>query len=201
MALLFIDTNPTPRILLFFCILLVGREANATNIPPSYQRIAHQYDVPGAILYAVALTESGMALKSGRFRAWPWTLNVAGKPKRYATRKAAWIAIRYFMRQGVRSIDIGLLQVNWLWNGDKLGNTWAALDPIFNTRTGAKILQQAFAIKGNWPEAVGHYHSPGKKPGQQYRAKKYSNRVMKHLRRITTGDLYDEKNKTLIAYQ
>jgi hypothetical protein len=179
----------------------VGGEALAANIPPRYQQIAYQHQIPGAILYAVALAESGMVLKSGKFRAWPWTLNVAGKPKRYKTRKEAWKAIRYFMKQGIRSIDIGLLQVNWHWNGNKLGNTWTALDPVFNAKTGAKILQQAFAIKRNWPEAIGHYHSPGKKPGQKYRANKYSKRVMKHYKRITTGDFYDEKNKTLIAHK
>ncbi len=184
---LFININPTSWILLFLSILLVGWEAQATNIPPKYQQIAYQYQIPGVILYAVALAESGMVLKSGKFRAWPWTLNVAGKPKRYSTRKEAWKAIQYYMAQGVRSIDIGLLQVNWLWNGDKLGNTWSALDPVFNAKTGAKLLHEAFVIKGNWPEAVGHYHSPGKKWKQQYRAKKYSKRVMKHYKRITKG--------------
>lgn len=172
-------------LLVSIAVLLVCHKSHAGSIPSSYQLIAYQHQIPAAILYAVALAESGKRLKSGKFRAWPWTLNIAGRPKRYATRKETYKAIRYFMRQGISSIDIGLLQVNWHWHKKKLRNTWLALDPVFNTRTGAKILQQAYAIKGNWPEAIGHYHSPGTKPQQKRRAVNYSRRVMKHYKRIT----------------
>lgn len=56
--------------------------------PPAYQLAAHRADVPAAVLYAVALQESGAMLR-GRLVPWPWTLNVAGSPQRYATRAEA----------------------------------------------------------------------------------------------------------------
>ena len=43
--------------------------------PPAYRLAAHRADVPAAVLYAVALQESGAMLR-GRLIPWPWTLNV-----------------------------------------------------------------------------------------------------------------------------
>ena len=50
--------------------------------PPAYRLAAHRADVPAAVLYAVALQESGAMLR-GRLRPWPWTRNVARAPQRH----------------------------------------------------------------------------------------------------------------------
>ncbi len=165
---------------------MVMTESQAQYIPSRYQKIATQHNIPASILYAVALTESGKVLKSGQFRPWPWTLNVEGKAKRYATRKAAWFALKQYMDQGIRSIDIGLMQVNWYWNKDKLANnTWKALDPVFNVETGARILQEVYQQKGNWAQAIGRYHSPGQTAQQKHRALVYTRKVIRHIKTIT----------------
>ena len=172
-------TQITPLIL-----LMIGTNLYAEPIPTRYQEIARKHNIPAGILYAVALTESGKAIAPGLFRPWPWTLNVAGKPKRYATRKETWRAIRHFMKQGIQSIDIGLMQVNWRWNKHRLGSTWIALDPGFNVSTGAKILRDEYKKQGNWLSAIGSYHSPGKSKTQKQRALKYTRRVITHLTKL-----------------
>lgn len=70
--------------------------------PPAYQLAAQQAGVPSPVLYAVALQESGARLR-GRLIPWPWTLNVAGRAERYATRAEACAGSR--CRRGVASSD------------------------------------------------------------------------------------------------
>ena len=174
-----------PAKILLFVLLIPCASLYAQQIPTRYQQIARQHNIPPGILYAIALTESGKTIAPGMFRPWPWTLNVAGKPKRYATRKATWNAMRYYMKQGIQSIDIGLMQVNWRWNKHRLGNTWTALDPRFNVTAGAKILRDEYKKQGNWVSAIGSYHSPGKSQAQKQRAQKYAKRVITHLTKLT----------------
>ena len=79
--------------------------------PPAYQLAAQQAGVPSPVLYAVA-QESGARLR-GRLIPWPWTLNVAGRAERYATRADACAGIRRALaRTPANRIDAGLGQVN-----------------------------------------------------------------------------------------
>ena len=157
----------------------------AETIPSNYHKIAIENKIPTTILYAVALAESGQKIKVGIYRPWPWTLNVAGISRRYPTRKAAYNGLIYFLDQGVKSIDIGIMQINWHYHHKKLGTPWQALEPIHNMRTGARILRGEYKITGEWKKAIGRYHSPGQKPMQKKRALNYANRVMKHIHQIT----------------
>jgi len=162
-------------------------DASPPEIPSAYQQVAFNYQIPADILYGIALNESGLLLKSGRkkkIRPWPWTLNVAGMPRRYPTRKAAYRAIQFYLRHGITLIDIGLMQVNWHHHKKKLIDPWTALDPLFNLRVGATILKHEYTQVKNWPQAIGRYHSPGKKPQQKKRARRYASRVMKHIKRL-----------------
>ena len=63
--------------------------AGAQEIPPpAYQLAAQRAGVPSNVLYAVALQESCVR-RDGRLVPWPWSLNVAGESRRYATRAEA----------------------------------------------------------------------------------------------------------------
>ena len=165
-------------------LLIVIPSVGMGGIPSGYQMIAEAFKIPPSILYAITLTESGMHLKSKNLRPWPWTLNVAGTPRRYATRKAAHQALIYYLKRGFRSIDIGLMQVNWRYHQKKLGTAWQALDPYHNLRTGALILREVYLVCKQWKLAIGRYHSPGKTITQQCRAKRYLNRVLRHVKQI-----------------
>ena len=180
-------SKPNVNCLLLVCLFVSGIQAlpaNAESIPSNYHKIAYEHHIPTAILYGIALAESGKKLTSGNYKPWPWTLNVAGVPRRYPTRKAAYEGLMYFLQQGIKLIDIGIMQVNWRYHHKKLGTPWQALEPFNNTHTGAQILSEAYNKTGVWKQAIGRYHSPGQSPVQKKRAARYIKRVMKHIDRL-----------------
>lgn len=179
--------NNKTKLCLHLGILILGliAEGRADNaIPPSYHAIAHAHNIPAAVLYGVALTESQLKLSSQKVRPWPWTLNVAGVPRRYPTRIAAWKSLNYYLEQGIDLIDVGIMQVNWHYHQPKLGTPWEALEPVNNTRAGAKILQAEYQKTGAWQAAIGRYHSPGQTPAQKQRAQNYARKVLKQIQRL-----------------
>ncbi len=154
----------------------------ADEVPPAYQMIARENGLPAPLFYAVALTESGQrSLSQHRLRPWPWTLNVNGRGQFFASRKAAWRALQRALASDERSVDIGLMQINWRYHHQALGSAWQALDPYHNLRVGAAILRRCYAAEPDWWESLGCYHAPN----DPVRAKKYRERVTRHWRRIT----------------
>jgi len=183
---LHIDRVKTHLLVLILALAVQG-EAFSQDIPSQYWKTAMEYGVPADVLYSIALNESGLTLKSRRskkVRLWPWTLNVAGMPRRYPTRKAAYQAIQFYLQHGITLIDIGLMQVNWYHHKKKLIDPWTALDPVFNLKVGASILKAEYDKTKDWTAAVGRYHSPGQKSHQKRRARRYASRVMKHIKRL-----------------
>lgn len=169
-------------------LLVMNNPLQAEPVPSSYQRVAQEYGIPPDVLYSVALQESRTRLRSRQTRPWPWTLNVAGVPRRYPTRVAAYKGLTFFLKHGIRSIDVGLMQVNWRFHKDKLGSPWQALDPYHNVRTGAKILASEYRETGDWFKAIGRYHSPGASFKQKRRAKNYANSVMGISNNLANSD-------------
>ena len=154
------------------------------SIPPAYVEAAQAYAVPPEILFAVALAESELLLTSNRVMPWPWTLNVEGEGERYRNRLETWEAINRHLAEGRRSIDIGLMQVNWRWHQERLQDPWTALDPQFNLRAGASILHELYQEDGDWVTAIGRYHAPADTPAARQRAATYRARVLDRLERL-----------------
>ena len=148
-------------------------------IPSAYRLVATKYGVPVALFYAVALAESGKSIKlKSRRRPWPWTLNIAGEARYFKTRWQAWLALELSLRSGQHSVDIGLMQVNWRFHGQRLGNSWLALEPHHNLSVGAEILKNCYAKRRDWWASVGCYHAPS----DSDRARRYQARVAAHWR-------------------
>ncbi|EBS4547884.1 lytic transglycosylase domain-containing protein [Salmonella enterica subsp. enterica serovar Newport] len=148
-------------------LLLTG-----SPVPEGYRRVAKEYGVPAEALYSVSLAETSRQLPQGE-RPWPWTLNVAGKGYRYASREEAYQALLGFMRHNpLRLIDVGIAQVNLGWNGGYFRNYREALEPYTNLRAAAQILRHCYDLNpGSWLQAAGCYHHPaGGKPARTYRA-------------------------------
>ncbi len=154
-------------------------------VPEGYLQVAQAQGVPATVLYAVALTESGAALASGKQQPWPWTLNVEGRPYRFPTRLEAWQALHAHLARGATRIDIGLMQVNWGYHQRALGDPWRALDPYHNLTVGASILRAQYRHAGDWRQAVGRYHAPN----HVERADRYSLHVATWYRRIAREGL------------
>lgn len=152
------------------------------SVPFGYQQVADAYDLPPEVLYAVALTESARQVDStGNVRPWPWTLNVQGRGHFFDSRQEAEAALQEHFDAGRRSIDIGLMQVNWRYHRQRLGSPRLALDPYHNLRVAAQILRDCHQSRHDWWAAVGCYHAPN----SPQRADRYRARVRAHWQRLT----------------
>ena len=138
--------------------------------PPAYQLAAQQAGVPSPVLYAVALQESGARLR-GRLIHWPWTLNVAGRAERYATRAGACAGIRQALaRVPANRIDAGLGQVNLGYHAQRYEHPCELLDPYRNLAIAAEILQEQHTPGEDWLIAIGRYRRPARgAPAARYR--------------------------------
>ncbi len=166
--------------------LVLGPGVQANSIPAGYRQIAGESGVPASLLYALALTESGRPVgPGGGLRPWPWTLNVNGKGYRFETREAAWATLEDFLAQGQRSIDIGLMQINWKYHADRLKNAYLTLDPYTNLRVAAGIFRDCYRVREDWWSAVGCYHAPSPDPRARRRAERYQARVQRHWQRLS----------------
>ncbi|HFK7185694.1 TPA: transglycosylase SLT domain-containing protein [Serratia odorifera] len=165
--------------------LLFAHAVAAQDVPQGYREVAMRHGVPPESLYSVALTETSMSPKGiisvtrgagpapDVERPWPWTINVAGKGYRYATRLQAWEALQGFLKKYPRKrIDVGIAQVNLGWNGHHFTSTWEAFEPYTNLNAAAAILRECYNRKpGSWLAASGCYHHPaGGAPAARYKS-------------------------------
>ena len=139
--------------------------------PPAYQLAAHDAGIPSTVLFAIALQESGARVR-GRLLPWPWTLNIAGTPYRFATRQAACHALLQALYQyDTHRVDAGLGQTNLGYHAQRFSSPCGVLDPYRNLAVTAALLQEHHAATGDWVLAAGRYHRPaGGAPAARYRA-------------------------------
>ncbi|MFC0384954.1 lytic transglycosylase domain-containing protein [Muricoccus vinaceus] len=128
--------------------------------------------IPPGLLGAIALVEAGRASPSGRPEPWPWSWNAEGEGGSAPSRPAAVAAVAALQARGIRSIDVGCMQVNLLHHPDAFPNLDAAFDPNSNARYAARFLNRLRASAGDWGEAIGRYHS-----GEPERGAAYNRRV------------------------
>lgn len=112
------------RRILIALMLAVSGSATAAGetVPEGYIRVAVAHGVPPEALYSVSLTETAMAPRSiaavvrqktnlpAVSRPWPWTINVAGKGYRYASRLEAGGRCRFLCH----AIPLNVLMSVWL---------------------------------------------------------------------------------------
>ncbi|WKW30659.1 lytic transglycosylase [Pseudomonas viridiflava] len=160
-----------PR-LIGLALILVTFAALADELPPpAYQLAAHDADIPSTVLFAIALQESGISVRD-RLLPWPWTLNIAGTPYRFANRQAACHALLEALTQhDATRVDAGIGQTNLGYHGQRFSSPCEALDPYRNLAVTAALLREHHAATGDWVLAAGRYHRPaGGAPAARYRA-------------------------------
>jgi hypothetical protein len=128
--------------------------------------------VPAGLLGAIALVETGRAAPSGRPEPWPWSWNAAGDSGSAPNKAAAVAAVAALQARGVRSIDVGCMQVNLLHHPDAFPNLETAFDPTANARYAARFLNRLRGNAPDWGDAIGRYHS-----GEPERGAAYNRRV------------------------
>ncbi len=125
--------------------------------------------IPDAFLSAIARVESGRPdRQTGGLAAWPWTINAEGVGSFYASKAEAVDAVRALQARGVRSIDVGCLQVNLLNHPEAFGSLEQAFDPGSNASFAGHFLTSLFDRMGSWPLAAAAYHSQTPTIGAAY---------------------------------
>lgn len=128
--------------------------------------------IPRGLLEAIARVESGRLVPDQRLtRPWPWTVTAQGSGKFYPNREAALAAIEQFQRDGVNNIDIGCMQVNFLYHGNSFDSYDEILDPVNNVAYATELLFSLFQRHRNWDQAVRFYHSSDPEKHNNYLAR------------------------------
>lgn len=117
-----------------------------------------QFQIPDNILLAIGIQEAGRKI-DGKVSIWPWAVNAEGKSIYFKTREQAIAWVRDQQAQGVRSIDVGCMQINLHWHKGAFASLEDAFDPIANATYAARFLSDLKRSEGSWWRAAGSYHS------------------------------------------
>jgi hypothetical protein len=154
--------------------------AFATSMPPdnagllcrhAIQIAGRAAGIPDHLMSAIGRVESGRRGPDGQVHPWPWSINAEGVDHVFDTREQAISAVRALQAQGMRSIDIGCMQVNLLHHPTAFATLEQAFDPPTNATYAARFLSQLYAQTGSWPKATALYHSATPELGSAYQQK------------------------------
>lgn len=138
---------------------------------PRYER---EYGIPTHLLSAIASTESGRYHENLKIRIpWPWTINVDGKGYYYETKQAALDAAKKFRSRGIKSMDVGCMQVNMQHHPHAFASIDQAFEPEKNIAYAASFLRTLYEEGKSWKSAAGDYHSKTPSRGNQYVGRVY----------------------------
>lgn len=159
-------------------ILLAAAAADAGEARPDQAAICDQVasqaaraeGVPLSVMMAIALNETGRK-SDGRFRAWPWTVNMEGAGHWFDTREEALAYATAEYNRGARSFDVGCFQINYKWHGQHFASIEDMFDPERNALYAARFLRSLYFEQGSWEAAAGAYHSRTPDKAEKYAAR------------------------------
>lgn len=133
---------------------------------PRYER---EYGIPTHLLSAIASNESGRYHQGLKLSIpWPWTINAEGKGYYYDSKEQAVAAARKMRMQGIKSMDVGCMQVNIMHHPNAFRSIEDAFDPKTNIAYAAGFLRSLYEENKSWKTAAANYHSKTPKLGTQY---------------------------------
>jgi soluble lytic murein transglycosylase-like protein len=138
-------------------LLLVLLSGQCWGLSPDvFLRASAATGIPVELLLAISHVESGFH---------PHAINASGRSfLPYSQYEALGL-----LKLSGNSVDIGLMQVNWSYWGDKFGLSKSELlDPQLNVLVGAKILEYCIRVSGSWWKGVALYHSPNEARQREY---------------------------------
>ncbi|AQT06336.1 hypothetical protein A0U91_15050 (plasmid) [Acetobacter persici] len=151
--------------------LAEGRTIEGGQCVAATQQVERELHIPDGFLSAMSRVEAGKQEADGSIVPWPWTVNAAGVGHHYASKQEAVAAVEEFQKEGIRSIDIGCMQVNIMHHPDAFSDLNAAFDPYTNSAYAGRFLTQLFDKMGSWPRAAAAYHSQTPGVGEPYQWK------------------------------
>jgi hypothetical protein len=102
------------------------------------------------LLEAIAFVESGINNH---------VINVAGKPVIATNNNEALKVISDARENGIRNIDVGVIQLNYRWHSNAFANIQEMLNPKNNIEYAAKFLLRLNKQHGKWYATICNYHS------------------------------------------
>lgn len=138
------------------------------------QKFEKEYQIKEHLLTTISKVETGRWNEQRQqSMAWPWTINAQGKGRFFATKAEAVREVKRLQAQGVKSIDVGCMQINLAYHGKAFASVEDALDPQKNVEYGAKFLKKLYENKkGDWIKAAMAYHS-----SVPFKARRYKNKL------------------------
>ncbi len=130
-----------------------------------------RHGIPAGLLAAMARVESGRPGPDG-LSPWPWTTNVNGRGRFYASKAEAVAEVRRMQDGGQVFIDVGCLQVDLGHHPAAFATLEEAFDPAANADYAARyllLLATRFAA-GDWMVAAGFYNTMTVGKADAYRA-------------------------------
>jgi hypothetical protein len=150
------------------------------------QQYEKKYQIKKHLLSTITSVETGRWDKERqRTMAWPWTVNAQGKGYFFDTKQEAVAEVKRLQAAGVKSIDVGCMQINLAHHSDAFANLDDAFNPYKNMEYGAQFLKKLYAQKGNdWNKAATAYHS-----SVPQKAEKYAQRLSQAYKGIVQAAL------------
>ena len=135
--------------------------------------VEKEYGIQEHLLTTISSVETGRWDATTRQNvAWPWTVNAQGKGTFYPSKSEAIRAVKKLQAQGVKSIDVGCMQINLAYHPDAFDSLEEAFDPKTNVAYAAKFLNNLYETRGNdWIKAAMAYHSSVPQKAQRYKKK------------------------------
>jgi hypothetical protein len=124
--------------------------------------------LPAGLLGAIARVETGRRTPGGTVQPWPWSYNAAGEGRYASSRAEAVAEVQALQARGVRSVDIGCMQINLLHHPDAFPSVDAGFDPATNIAYAVRFLRSLHAQTGDWAQATARYHSATPERGLIY---------------------------------
>lgn len=123
---------------------------------------ADRHGVPVEYLYSIALAESRTAWSDGLARPYPYVVRYRDEVTTYPDREAAKEGLSALLEDGAdkRRIDVGLMQKNLHWHGDRVSAYHEYLDPRIAIDAAASYLAETLASAPDNPAlGIGRYHT------------------------------------------
>lgn len=163
------------------------------------QKMEKVYQIKKHLLTTISSVETGRwdANKKQRM-AWPWTVNAQGKGMFFNSKAEAVREVKKLQAQGVKSIDVGCMQINLAYHPDAFGSIEQALDPQKNAEYGAKFLKNLYENNDeDWIKAAMAYHSSVPTKALKYKKKIVSTyELVKQAQNNLDKSLFGEQNKS-----
>lgn len=142
---------------------------------PAIARAEAAQGIPGGLLGAVALAESGRwDAERERLASWPWTVNNGGDGRYFTSRGEAIAWVQELQGKGRSNIDVGCMQINLKHHPDAFTSLTEAFEPRANAAYAARFLAGLRRETGSWPRAVERYHTADVERGRAYRERVYA---------------------------